>query len=262
MILGTPSDQHEEQADQLPGGRQAHADRDPDRDEPGRRRAGGRRRREERQDLRPFAPDALPASEREALLARTRAGEEKIRHIAGRFFIKRLMNIGATGYQRSWTDNILWHHFCHFVDLGMYLFDGTPIRRVQSYMGQCHEQTGIPMECVVLVETEADQSLLVHGSYHAAYRFYDKLIVTDRDTYFYDILAGTLRTAEGDGPDRGRAGQRRPHHLRLHRRRARQPPAAGLRPLGAAGDARAAAGPGRVGRAATAPGPFRGRPLD
>ena len=82
--------------------------------------------------------------EREALLARTRAGEEKIRHIAGRFFIKRLVNIGATGYQRSWTDNILWHHFCHFVDLGMFLFDGAPIRRVQSYMGQCHAKTGIP----------------------------------------------------------------------------------------------------------------------
>ena len=95
--------------------------------------------------------------EREALLARTRAGEEKIRHIAGRFFIKRLINVGATGYQRSWTDNILWHHFCHFVDLGMFLFDGAPIRRVQSYMGQCHAATGIPMECIVLVETEADQ---------------------------------------------------------------------------------------------------------
>jgi 2-hydroxy-4-carboxymuconate semialdehyde hemiacetal dehydrogenase len=138
--------------------------------------------------------------EREGLLTRVRAGEETIRHIAGRFFIKRLTNIGATGYQRSWTDNILWHHFCHFVDLGLFLFDGEPIRRVEGYLGRCHERTGIPMECVVLVETEADQSLLVHGSYHATYRFYDKLIVTDRETYFYDILAGTLRTAEGTRP--------------------------------------------------------------
>src|ERR671913_843516 len=76
--------------------------------------------------------------EREAMIARTRAGEETIRHIAGRFFIRRLVNIGATGYQRSWIDNILWHHFCHFVDLGLFLFDGTPIRRVQSYMSQIH----------------------------------------------------------------------------------------------------------------------------
>ena len=135
--------------------------------------------------------------EREALRERVRAGEETMRHIAGRFFIKRLVNIGATGYQRSWTDNILWHHFCHFVDLGLFLFDFAPIKRVQSHLGKLHELTGIPMECVVLAETEANQTLLVHGSYQAAYRFYDKLIVTDRDTYFYDILSSTLRTAEG-----------------------------------------------------------------
>jgi 2-hydroxy-4-carboxymuconate semialdehyde hemiacetal dehydrogenase len=141
--------------------------------------------------------------EREALRRRIAAGEEKIRHIAGRFFIKRLVNIGATGYRRSWTDNILWHHFCHFVDLGMFLFDGTPIRRVQSHMGPLHAQTGIPMECVVLAETEADQTLLVHGSYHATYRFYDKLIVTDRETYFYDILQGTLHTEAGAAPIEG-----------------------------------------------------------
>ncbi|MBM3599987.1 MAG: Gfo/Idh/MocA family oxidoreductase [Alphaproteobacteria bacterium] len=138
--------------------------------------------------------------EREALRQRIAAGEETIRHIAGRFFIKRLVNVGATGYRRSWSDNILWHHFCHFVDLGMYLFDGAPIRRVQSYYGQCHETTGIPMECVVLIETEADQTMLVHGSYHATYRFYDKMIVTNRETYNYDILAGTLRTEAGSTP--------------------------------------------------------------
>ena len=136
-------------------------------------------------------------AEREALRARLAAGEEKLRHIAGRFFIPRLKNVGATGYVRSWSDNILWHHFCHFVDLGLYLFDGTPIRRVESHLGALHERTGIPMECVVLVEMESDATLLVHGSYHAAYRFYDKLIVTDRDTYFFDTLAGTLRTAAG-----------------------------------------------------------------
>ncbi|MGI8726430.1 MAG: Gfo/Idh/MocA family protein [Solirubrobacterales bacterium] len=132
--------------------------------------------------------------ERDPLLERLRAGEESIRHIAGRFFIKRLVNIGATGYQRSWSDNILWHHFCHFVDLGMWLFGDVPVRRVQSHLGPVHPQTGIPMECVVLVETEADQTLLVHGSYHATWRLYDTLIVSDRETYFFDILKHELRT--------------------------------------------------------------------
>ncbi|MDA8052491.1 MAG: Gfo/Idh/MocA family oxidoreductase [Rhodospirillales bacterium] len=136
-------------------------------------------------------------AEREALRSRLSAGEERLRHIAGRFFIPRLRNVGATGYVRSWTDNILWHHFCHFVDLGLFLFDGTPIRRVQSHLGACHEKTGIPMECAVLVETEGGATLLVHGSYHAAFRLYDKLIVTDRDTYFFDTLAATLRASSG-----------------------------------------------------------------
>jgi 2-hydroxy-4-carboxymuconate semialdehyde hemiacetal dehydrogenase len=135
--------------------------------------------------------------ERDALRERIAAGEETIRHIAGRFFISRLVNTGATGYQRSWTDNILWHHFCHFVDLAMFLFDRGPIRRVQSHMGACHERTGIPMECVVLVETEAEQSFVVHGSYHASFRLYDELIVTDRETYFFDALSNTLRTEAG-----------------------------------------------------------------
>ena len=136
-------------------------------------------------------------AEREALRDRLAAGEETIRHIAGRFFIPRLKNVGATGYVRSWSDNILWHHFCHFVDLGLFLFDGVPVPRIASHLGPCHERTGIPMECVVLLETDRDATLLVHGSYHASYRFYDKLIVTDRDTYFFDILAGTLRSASG-----------------------------------------------------------------
>lgn len=135
--------------------------------------------------------------EREALLARVRSGEERVRHVAGRFFINRLTNVGGTGYRRSWTDNILWHHFCHFVDLGVQLFEGSPVRRVQGHLGPVHPATGVPMECVVLVETEADQTLTVHGSYHAAYRLYDTLVVTDRDTYAEDILAATLRTKDG-----------------------------------------------------------------
>mgnify|MGYP000029443360 CR=1 FL=1 len=137
--------------------------------------------------------------EREPLLERIAAGEEHLRHLAGRFFIPRLENIGATGYRRSWTDNILWHHFCHFVDLAVQLMglDRAPPSKISSYMGRPHAKTGIPMECVVLLETAADQSFLVHGSYHASFRLYDKLLVTDRDTYLFDILKATLTTREG-----------------------------------------------------------------
>jgi 2-hydroxy-4-carboxymuconate semialdehyde hemiacetal dehydrogenase len=138
--------------------------------------------------------------ERVALRERVAAGEEHIRHIAGRFCFKRLTNMGATGYMRSWTDNLLWHHFCHIVDLGMFLFEFDPIRRVQGYLGPLHPVTGVPMEAVVLAETEDGRTVLVNGSYHAQYRYQDKLIVTDRETYFFDSVTATLRTSEGVVP--------------------------------------------------------------
>jgi len=49
-------------------------------------------------------------TDRHDMVRRVKAGEEKIHSVQGRFFIHRLQNVGATGLQRSWTDNILWHH--------------------------------------------------------------------------------------------------------------------------------------------------------
>src|SRR3954469_8092502 len=197
VVLGTPSDQHEAQAIRcLEAGKHTLIEIPVAMSLAGAERvvAAG-----ERSGLvyGLSHPMRFPPPTR-ALRKRARRGEERVPHVAGRFFINRLENVGATGYRRSWTDNILWHHFCHFVDLGMWLLEDAPVRRVQSHYGPCHELTGIPMECVVLVETEAGQTLLVDGSYHAAFRVYDELIVTDRDTYLLDTLAGTLRTATGE----------------------------------------------------------------
>src|SRR3954452_14419255 len=44
--------------------------------------------------------------ERHPAVERVRAGEERVSHVQGRFFIHRLSNVGATGLQRSWTDNL------------------------------------------------------------------------------------------------------------------------------------------------------------
>ena len=98
-----------------------------------------------------------------------------------------------------------------------------------------------------MLETEHDATLLVHGSYHASYRFYDKLIVTDRDTYFFDILAGTLRTASGTvaiEPEQENAAR---VVFDISRCRACGPSTARVRSLGAAGDAGAAGSAGQVG---------------
>ena len=138
-------------------------------------------------------------SEREPLRQRIAAGEEHIRHIAGRFFIHRLKNIGATGYQRSWTDNLLWHHTTHLLDLGLWMLEleGSPIRSVYSHYPALDPNTDIPMELIIVVETEADQTLLVSGSYYSSERLYDTFIVTDQDSYRLNIMEATLATKAG-----------------------------------------------------------------
>ncbi|WP_298281321.1 Gfo/Idh/MocA family protein [Acidocella sp.] len=145
--------------------------------------------------------------ERREMLARIRAGEETPRHVHGRFFIHRLVNIGATGIKRNWIDNILWHHSTHLLDLGLWLVGkGDPeagearVRRVQSFMSGIDPHTGTPMEVAVLIETHDEQSILATGSYYARERIYDTFVVTDRDSYRLDELSATLTTGAGTGP--------------------------------------------------------------
>jgi len=122
-------------------------------------------------------------------------GSDPIRNITGRFYIHRLSNVGATGYHRSWTDNILWHHFTHFVDLGLWLLDFEG-ELAYSFLGPVSPQTGIPMECILSIETARNQTLLVNGSYFSRERVYDSMIVTDKQSYRLDILRNQLVTGD------------------------------------------------------------------
>lgn len=145
--------------------------------------------------------------DRHAMVERVRAGDERIHSVQGRFFIHRLQNIGATGLARSWTDNILWHHTTHLVDVGLWAVSGGDMRTAEQRIRNVHAayppiepRTGIPMELVLVVETHDDQTILCNGSYYAHHRIYDVLMVTDRDDYEVDELASTMTTGEGTRP--------------------------------------------------------------
>jgi 2-hydroxy-4-carboxymuconate semialdehyde hemiacetal dehydrogenase len=131
-----------------------------------------------------------------ALRQRVQAGEEHIRHISGRFFIHRLENIGATGYVRSWTDNLLWHHITHLLDAGLWLLQ-SPVQRIYSFMPSPHERTGVPMEVSLSVETEQEQTLVCTGSYYGRERIFELLVITERESYRLDIFQSTLTTGAG-----------------------------------------------------------------
>lgn len=137
-----------------------------------------------------FQPEYAPIRERSL------SGADPIRHISGRFFIHRLSNVGATGYHRSWTDNILWHHFTHFVDLGLWMFDFEG-ELAYSFLGPVHPKTGIPMECTLSIESERNQTLLISGSYASRERLYDTMIVTDDQSYRLQILENQMITGDG-----------------------------------------------------------------
>jgi 2-hydroxy-4-carboxymuconate semialdehyde hemiacetal dehydrogenase len=143
--------------------------------------------------------------ERIPVVERIRRGEERVSHVQGRFFIHRLSNVGATGLQRSWTDNLLWHHTTHLIDFGLWMVTGGDlatagdrIRRITSVYPPIEPRTGIPMELVLVVETHDDQTIVTTGSYYSREFIYDTLAVTDRDSYRVDERTATLFT--GDGP--------------------------------------------------------------
>jgi 2-hydroxy-4-carboxymuconate semialdehyde hemiacetal dehydrogenase len=145
--------------------------------------------------------------EHAAIAERVRNGGERVYHTHGRFYIYRLHNVGATGLQRSWTDNILWHHSTHLVDIGLWIVTGGDmstaeerIKDVYGFYPRIEPATGIPMEVVIHIETHDNQSVIVTGSYYASWRIYDVLVTTDQDLYHVDELTSTLTVRDGPRP--------------------------------------------------------------
>lgn len=135
-------------------------------------------------------------SEMVELRERILSDEEQVRQVCGRFYINRLENVGATGYRRSWTDNLLWHHTTHLLDFGLWMLN-EPVRHVQSFMPLPDAKTGIPMEVFLGIETGNDHSLVCTGSYYGHERIFETFVITERDSYRLEIFSNTLTTGSG-----------------------------------------------------------------
>lgn len=134
------------------------------------------------------------------LLERVNSGVERVRHVHARLFMHRLENIGGTGYKRSWTDSLLWHHGAHLVDVGLWLTgvkSTSEIVNISQHVSATDPHTGIPMDISILIETDKDQSIVCTGSYYSKQDMFDVLVVTDRDTYFLDIKTGQFTSGAG-----------------------------------------------------------------
>jgi len=59
-------------------------------------------------------------------------------------------NVGWTGYQRSWTDDVLFHHGCHLVDFSLWAV-GADVRRVKGELSPLDPTIGTSMDVSLLI---------------------------------------------------------------------------------------------------------------
>lgn len=76
------------------------------------------------------------------------AGEFTVSQVSGVFAIPRRLNQGWDG-QRSWVDNLLWHHACHQVDAVLWLLGASEVENLAGMVGQRHPEVGMYMDLAV-----------------------------------------------------------------------------------------------------------------
>ncbi len=85
---------------------------------------------------------------------RIAAGELSIQQMDAETYFFRRKNLNALGEPRSWTDNLLWHHAAHTVDLFQYQ-TGEDIQIANAVQGPIHPELGIPMDMSIQLRTPA-----------------------------------------------------------------------------------------------------------
>jgi 2-hydroxy-4-carboxymuconate semialdehyde hemiacetal dehydrogenase len=85
---------------------------------------------------------------------RISAGELSVQQMDVQTYFFRRKNLNALGEPRSWTDNLLWHHAAHTVDLFQYQ-TGEDTEIAHAVQGPLHPELGIPMDMSVQLRTPA-----------------------------------------------------------------------------------------------------------
>ena len=75
-------------------------------------------------------------------------------------------NVGWTGYQRSWVDDVVFHHGCHLVDFSLWTID-SPVRRVRGELAPKHEINDTSMDVSLLIRYECEAIATISLSYNA-----------------------------------------------------------------------------------------------
>jgi len=140
-----------------------------------------------------------------AVRQRVGDGSLHIRHVIARSVVSRLTNVGWTGRQRSWTDDVLWHQGCHLVDCCLWLLGAQEVE-VQGSRAEVDPRTGTSLDADVLLRTASGQLANISLSYNARTQTSEFLIIGEEDTFHY--TGGVLRNStevllQAEGLSRG-----------------------------------------------------------
>ncbi|MDC0052938.1 Gfo/Idh/MocA family oxidoreductase [Gammaproteobacteria bacterium] len=81
-------------------------------------------------------------------------GELNLQQLDVQTYFFRRKNINAVGEERSWTDNLLWHHACHTVDLFQHQTGGPP-SEVFALQGPTHNKMAIAMDMCIGMKAQS-----------------------------------------------------------------------------------------------------------
>jgi 2-hydroxy-4-carboxymuconate semialdehyde hemiacetal dehydrogenase len=93
---------------------------------------------------------------------RLRAGELHLYQIVQQTYFFRRTNTNMFGKPRTWTDELLWHQACHFIDLVYWLLDDADME-VWAQAGPDHPTLGIPMDITLGLRSQS--GVVVTGAY-------------------------------------------------------------------------------------------------
>ena len=79
-------------------------------------------------------------------------GSLTVHHAVQRYGFIRRLNVNWVGYQRSWTDNLIWHHGGHAMDAWMWVL-GVAEAKVTAKLGPPHHHLEIPMDISIALKT-------------------------------------------------------------------------------------------------------------
>ncbi|HVG97452.1 MAG TPA: Gfo/Idh/MocA family oxidoreductase [Chloroflexota bacterium] len=128
---------------------------------------------------------------------RIESGQLTLLSATARYMFLRRENVGASGYVRSWTDNLLWHHGQHATDLVLWLLgvDAPGQVEVNALLAPPDAHLGIPLDLSLVMRTAKGQIGTVAMSYNSHVSVYDYVLVGAEDTLL--IEQGVLRNRDG-----------------------------------------------------------------